>query len=420
MKKQALKGNIIYSETPDKLAIYENAYVLYDEDGLCQGVTKELPRDEEVEVSDYGTALIIPGLFDIHAHAPQYAFRGLGMDKELLDWLDTYTFPEESRYGDMSYAKEAYDIFVDDLVHVGTTRVCLFATVHTESVLYLMDKLEEAGICGYVGKVSMNRNCCDELKEEDAEGAIRDWLNACDGRYKRVQPILTPRFIPSCSDDLMRAIAQIQKETGMPLQSHLSENISECEWVKELVPESTSYADAYDRFGTFGQYGTTVMAHGVHCSKEERALMAKRGVVLAHSPESNINLTSGVAPVKRYLEEGVRVGLATDMAGGANLSMLRAMAYAIEGSKMRTRLLDEDATITLEQAFYIATKGGGSIFGKVGSFESGYEMDAVVLKDDWIRSPMDVTTRDRLERLIYLGDNRAVVASYANGRKLFS
>ncbi len=418
MKQRALKGNVIYSETPEKLSINEDAYVLYDENGICQGVEKELPRNEEVEVTDYGTSLIIPGLFDIHAHAPQYAFRGLGMDKELLDWLDTYTFPEESRYGDMDYAKEAYDIFVDDLVHAGTTRVCLFATVHTKSVLYLMDRLEEAGICGYVGKVSMDRNCTDALKESDPVAAIRAWLDQCKGRYERIQPILTPRFIPSCSDDLMLAIAGIQQETGMPLQSHLSENISECEWVQELVPQSKSYADAYDRFGTFGQYGTTVMAHGVHCSREERALMAKRGVVLAHSPQSNINLTSGVAPVKRYLEEGVRVGLATDMAGGANLSMLRAMADAIQGSKMRTRLLNEDATITLEQAFFIATKGGGSIFGKVGSFEPDYEMDAVILKDDWIRSPRTVTTHDRLERLIYEGDNRAVEASYVKGRKL--
>lgn len=412
----ALKGNIIYSKTLDELSICENQYLIC-ENGVSKGIYEELPQKwKDIEVRDYGNQIIVPGMADLHVHAPQYTFRGVGMDKELLDWLNTYTFPEEGKYVDMEYAKEAYSVFVEDLVKSGTTRVCVFGTIHIEATEYLMDLLEEKGIRGYVGKVSMNRNAPEFLCEVESGAAVRQWLEEIEGKYENIKPIVTPRFIPSCTDDLMKELGEIQKEYELPLQSHLSENEGEISWVQELCPESRFYGDAYDRFDTFGSHGNTVMAHCVHSSAEERGLMKERGVFVAHCPDSNTNLASGIAPARAFLEEGVSIGLGSDVAGGHDLSIFNVMKSAIQVSKLRWRLVDQDfSPLGLEEAFYMATKGGGAFFGKVGSFEEGYEMDALILDDSHLNPTLELDTRNRLERLIYSMSNQVIQGIYVGG-----
>ncbi len=382
----------------------------------------------EYPVVDYGSKLIVPGLVDLHVHAPQYAFRGLGMDMELLDWLNTHTFPEEAKYRDREYAAKAYGIFADQLKHSATTRACIFATVHREATELLMDLLEETGLKTMVGKVNMDRNTPDYLVEESAEASAADtvaWLKETAGRYERTKPILTPRFTPSVTDDLMEQLKEIQKTYHLPVQSHLSENPGEIDWVKELCPWSSCYGDAYDRFGMFGGTGEaddckTIMAHCVYSGEEERKLMKDRGVYVAHCPQSNTNLASGIAPARRYLEEGISIGLGSDVAGGFTESIFRAMADAVQVSKLYWRLVDESAKpLTMEEAFYMGTKGGGSFFGKAGSFEKGYELDAVILDDAKLRHPQPLEIKDRLERFIYLSDERHIVGKYVAGRKIF-
>lgn len=419
MESYILKGNIVFSKSPGELAIYENGYLVC-EGGISKGVFTELPdRWKNCEVKDYGNQLIIPGLSDMHLHAPQYTFRGLGMNLELLDWLNTYTFPEESKYKNLEYAKMSYQLFVNDLKKSGTTRVCVFATIHEEATNLLMELLEESGIRGYVGKVSMNRNCPETLLEKDAIQSIHSWLDQVKGKFKNIQPILTPRFIPSCSDDIIRELATIQKENNIPLQSHLSENKAEIAWVQELCPESSCYGDAYDRLHAFGSNGKTVMAHCVYSNKEESKLMKQRGVFIAHCPQSNTNLASGIAPVKRYLMEDQKIGLGSDIAGGGSLSILRAMADAIQVSKLRWRLVDEaEQPLTIEEGFYLGTKGGGSFFGKVGSFEEGYELDALVIDDSKIRHPKELSVKSRLESIIYLSDQIDITHTFVAGNEI--
>ena len=161
------------------------------------------------------------------------------------------------------------------------------------------------------------------------------------------------------------------------------------------------------------------MAHCVHSTDEEIQMIKDQGVYVAHCPESNTDIASGIAPVRRYLDMGLHVGLGTDVAGGFSLSMFRAMADAIQVSKLRWRLMDQtQAPVTLEEAFYMATIGGGSFFGKVGTFEKGYEFDAMILDDSNIRHPQEISTRDRLERLVYLSDDRNLVGKYVQGRKV--
>lgn len=422
MNSFVMKGNICYSKSSNELCIVENGYVVC-ENGSSVGVFEELPECyKEFPCHDYADKIIIPGLVDLHVHAPQYSFRGLGMDLELIDWLNTRTFVEEAKYSDLEYADKAYDIFVEDLVKSATTRVCIFGTLHPEATEMLMEKLEKSGIKAYVGKVNMDRNSPEYLCEESVERAYHDtekWITDSE-KFENVKPILTPRFIPTCSDELMEKLSVLQKKYHLPMQSHMSENHGEIQWVKELCPDTNFYGEAYHKYDMFGNECPTIMAHCVHSGEDEIKLMREQGVFVAHCPESNTNLSSGIAPVRMYLDMGVKVGLGSDIAAGSTLSILRAMGMAIQFSKLRWRLVDQSLpALNIEEVFYMGTKGGGEFFGKVGSFENDYEFDAVVIDDSTIKHPQELSVKERLERLIYLAEERHIFAKFVGGKKLF-
>ncbi len=418
----AVKGNIFYSKDMVTIKVVPDGYIVC-ETGKVKGVYEVLPDElTHINIIDYGDRLIIPGLVDIHTHAPQYSFRGLGMDLELIDWLNQNAFPEEAKYSDMEYARRAYAIFVNDLKKSATTRACIFGTIHVDATIILMDLLEATGLKCMVGKVNMDRNSPEYICESGA-GSIENtkkWLRESADKYKNIRPILTPRFLPACSDWLLKELSHIRKEYGCPVQSHLSENIAEVEWVKALFPKARNYGDAYDSFGLFGKEAPTVMAHCVYTNGEEMKLIKKNGVFVAHCPESNINLSSGIAPVRAYINERIPVGLGTDMAAGSSNSIFKAMTKAIQVSKLKWKLADRSLKpLTIDEAFYLGTKGGGAFFGKVGSFEEGYEFDAVVLDDGNLLHPQPLTLKQRLERIIYLSDDRNIVAKYAAGKHIW-
>ena len=421
MKQFAVRGNICYSEGPDQVRVTERGYAVCL-DGISQGVFDVLPDEwKHLPCLDYGDSLVLPGLVDLHVHAPQYPFRGIGMDQELIDWLNTHTFPEEERYKDPEYAAFAYAAFAEDLLESASTRACIFATCHKDATLRLMEELEKRGLRAYVGKVNMDRNSPPGLCEPGAQASLEEtesWIQTAS-RFSGIRPILTPRFIPTCSEELLDGLAVLQEQYNLPLQSHLSENLGEIAWVSELCPEASCYGDAYRRHGLFGGSCPTVMAHCVHSSEEEIRLMKEQKVFVAHCPESNVNLASGIAPVGAFLERGLKVGLGTDVAAGTSLSMFRAMAMAIQCSKLRWRLVDQTiAPLTVEEALYLATKGGGEFFGKVGSFEAGYEFDAVVMDDSGIRQARPFSVKERLERLIYLSGEGKLQAKFIKGKQV--
>ena len=412
-----LRGDLIWTEGPDRFRYIEGGY-LSMEDGVITGVSTDLP--EGGILIDCSGSLITPGLSDLHMHAPQYSYAGLFMDEELLDWLDHHTFPEEARYSDAEYAAKAYGALVSDLARGSTTRFSAFATVHRESSLLLMRMLEESGLSGYVGKVSMDRNSPEDLSE-DTQEAIEEEERFLDeaSAFSRVHPIVTPRFIPSCSDELMEALGRIADERNLPMQSHLDENPSEVEWVRALCPWAESYAAAYDRFAMLGP--RTIMAHCVWPDEREIGLLASTGTYVAHSPSSNSNLSSGIAPVRTLLEAGVNVGLATDVAGGSSLSMFRMITDSIQVSKLRWRLIDDaERPLRFPEAFYLASKGGGSFFGKVGSFEPGYDADILVI-DDWKGSTVlreELSVPERLEFYAYRHPEEFISAKFVKGQRI--
>lgn len=420
-KTFVLKGNICYSKSLNSLETLASGYLVC-ENGYSAGVFPCLPEKyAALPLFDYGDSMIIPGLVDLHTHAPQYSFRALGMDLELLEWLNTHTFPEETKYENLVYAEKAYARFVDDVKRGPNTRACIFATVHPAATMLLMDMLEASGLVTMVGKVNMDRNSSPDLQETGAEESLRAtkaWIEACYS-YRNTTPILTPRFVPSCSDGLLRGLGQLRQEYNLPVQSHLCENKEEIAWVKELCPDAASYADAYARFGLFGTNARTVMAHCVWLSEEESELIRENGVYIAHCPQSNTNLASGIAPVRRFLENGMRVGLGSDVAGGAHTSIFRAMSDAIQVSKLYWRFADpESKPLTVREAFYLATLGGGSFFGKVGSFGAGYEVDAVVIDDTKLSAPSPLSLEDRLAQIVYLSDDRNIRAKYVQGAEV--
>jgi len=410
--KKIYKAHILYTKEKNRFEVLENGYVAVDADGRVTGVSTDPVTlgSENAEVIDYGDRLLIPAMNDMHVHAPQYRNQGIAMDLELLPWLQNYTFPEEMKYADIHYAERMYRRFVRDLWRFGTMRASVFATIHTESTRLLMRLFKEAGMGALVGKVAMDRNCPDGLKE-----SVEDMLKGTESLLNE-ELIITPRFIPSCTPKMLRVCGELAAKYQLPVQSHLSENKDEIAWVRELEPESTCYGDAYDRYGLFGQT-PTIMAHCVWTEGKELELIKRRGVMVAHCPTSNFNVASGMAPIRLFLDEGVRVGLGSDISGGHNLSIFQMMVYAIQVSKMQYQQNHQRPFLTLSEAFWIATKSAGSFFGKVGSFEPGYEFDALVIDDSDLNHD-NYSLLERLERYIYLGDDRQIQHRFCRGKEI--
>ena len=436
--KKVYKAHILFTKEKDHFEVFENGYIAV-EDGIVLGVASSLDELNAQcskfnvqcstfnvnEVVDFGDKLLIPAMNDMHVHAPQVHNQGVAMDLELLPWLQNYTFPEESKYADTQYAERMYRRFLHTQWLFGTMRSVVFGTVHTESTRILMRLYQEAGMGAMVGKVAMNRNCPEALCEdvdayvEGQERLIKEFSNLSpltSNLSPLVSPIITPRFVPSCTPELLKACGELANKYQLPVQSHLSENTSEIAWVAELEKESTSYGDAYNRYGLFGQT-PTIMAHCVWTNGSELELMKRNRVMVAHCPTSNFNLSSGLAPVRTFLDEGLPIGLGSDISGGHDLNMLRMLVYAIQVSKMHYQQDKSKAFLTLSEVFWIATKSAGSFFGRVGSFEPGYEFDALVI-DDAVLYPSEYSLQHRLERFIYVGDDRQIAHRFCRGQEV--
>ena len=415
-----VKGNIIFTKELGKYETFENGYIAV-EGKLVKGVYKELPEKfNKLRMLNYGHALIIPGFVDIHSHAPQFPNLGLGLDKELMPWLESYTFPEEEKYSDSVYAKKVYSSFIRDLWKYGTTRACVFATIHKNTTKLLMDLFAEAGLGAYVGKVNMNRNAPEYLLES-TEASIEDTkeiLEEYRDKYELVKPIITPRFVPTCSFELLKSLGELAKKYNVPVQSHLSENLNEINFVKELHPKSKNYASVYDEAGLFGNL-PTIMAHCVLLEEDEIEFMVRKKIFIAHCPNSNSNLSSGIAPIRKLLKKGLNIGIATDVSGGHSLSMMNAIVSSAQVSRLKWLESNKtDKPLTTAELFYLATKGGGKFFGKVGSFEEGYEFDALIIDDSSLSIFKQLSLEERLQKFIYTGDDRNIKERYVAGKKI--
>ena len=416
-----LKGTIVSAPALGRLEITPGGYLVAEE-GRITGVWPVLPeRYAGAPVEDFGDALILQSFTDLHLHAPQYPMLGMGMDLPLLDWLNAYAFPTEARFADTGYAREIYRRLARELIANGTTRVCMFSSLHTDATLVLMEELEKAGVTGYVGKVNMDRNAAPGVLEETTEASMREtlrWLEASQD-FRLVKPMLTPRFTLSCTNELMAFLGKLAAERNLPVQSHLSENDREIAWVRQLHPDCQQYWETYAKYGLWNN--RTLMAHCVWSDARERQAMRDAGVTVVHCPDSNVNVCSGTAPVRAMLEEGLKVALGSDIAGGDHLSMFDVAASAIRASKVR-QMTDpaRPAFLTVPEGWYLATSAGAAYFGERPGFAPGNRLHALALADGDLPQPHPMTPQERLERAVYLRQSGAIRAVWSEGRKVFS
>lgn len=418
--KFVVRGNFVHAPTNNKIEIMDDSYMLID-NGIIVNNYSLLPEEYNgIEIVDYSGKLIIPSFVDLHLHGVQYANIGLGLDLPLLPWLKTYTYPEEEKFKELSYAKKVFSYFIRDLYNHGTLRSCIFSSMHKEATILLMDMLDVSGMAAYVGKTNMDRNSIETLFET-GEDSYNDTLEIIEKFHMvndRIKPIITPRFIPTCTDELLEALGRLASDRSVGVQSHLNENLNEIEWVKELVPDSSNYLDAYKIRGLI-QKSKTIMAHSIYSTDEELEVMKDHNVFIAHCPSSNMNLTSGIMQTRKAMDMGLNIGLGSDIAAGDSLSMNRVMVDAIKASKILSIYTDDSSHILdTAHVFYLATKGGGKFFGKTGSFESGNSFDALVIDDSSYNIREHPSTSERLEMFIYRGDDRNIVERYFNGKIL--
>ena len=371
---------------------------------------------DNIEFVDYADKLIIPGMIDCHVHFPQIDIIA-SYGEQLLDWLNKYAYPAEKKFADAEHAAEVADFFVDELLRNGTTTALVFATVHPQSVDAIFDKASSLNMRLISGKVLMDKNCPDELRD-DPKSAYDDSLQLIEKWHGngRLSYAITPRFAVTSSEKQLAEAGRLASEhADVYVHTHLAENDDEVELIARQFSWSRSYLDVYDHFGLVRE--RSVFAHCLHLDDQDRQSMADNGGAIAFCPTSNLFLGSGLFDLKKAAEKDIRVGLGTDVGGGTSLNVLRTASEAYKVLHLR------DQSLPPFDAFYLATLGAARALyldDKIGNFEPGKEADFVVLdsKATSITSRRLSTSDDVAEKLfalMMLGDDRCVAATYLMG-----
>lgn len=410
-----IHADIVYSEDREQLAVHEDSYIGV-EDGLVQGIWKEVPENiREAEIIDYGNAVLIPAFSDLHVHAPQYLNRGLEMDLLLSDWLNMCTFPMEARFADIEFAKSVYDAFVEDMLVNGTMHACVYGTIHSEATSYLIERMESKGMKAFVGKVNMNREAQEELLE-DSEASIRDteaFLERFSGN-KYAKPILTPRFAPTCTGDLLSGLGRLAEKYEVGVQTHLVESKWEAEQAGILFPECSCDTEIYEKAGLLG-HGPLIGGHFIFPTEDDIRILKKYGGFAAHCPDATVSIIAGIMETGSLLDRGVNIGLGSDISAGHNIGVYTQVARAVQLSKLKEFYEPEgNRTITFPEAFWMATRSGGSVFGKTGAFDKGFAFDALVI-DGLSDEARKLTPAETTERFCYIGTKENIRTRYTDG-----
>jgi guanine deaminase len=367
-------------------------------------------------IVDYGDKLIMPGFVDAHVHYPQTGIIA-SWGKRLIDWLNTYTFPEEMRFGDTEYARDIAGRYLDLTLACGTTTVCSYATIHTQSVDAIFEAAQTRGQRIVAGKTCMDRNApdglCDTAKSahDDSAALIARWHGKGRATYA-----ITPRFSPTSTPEQLEALGALwAANPDCLMQTHLSEQVDEIAWVKDLFPSARDYLDTYEAFGLLGERG--IYGHAIHLENREIDRLSEVGAAVVHCPTSNTVIGSGLFDLAGLVARKIPVGLATDTGGGSSFSMLRTMAAAYEIAQLRGQALHAS------QLLWLATAGSARslhLHNKIGSLSAGMEADICVL--DLASTPAISQRSTRANDIweavfptIMMGDDRAVVDVWVAG-----
>ncbi|MBA1192593.1 guanine deaminase [Pseudomonas entomophila] len=423
----AYRAAILYSLADPSEVGLDASYAYFDdgllvvEDGRITAVgpaTELLPTlAPDTEVVTHTDALITPGFIDTHIHFPQTGMIG-SYGEQLLDWLETYTFPCERQFADKTHADQVAQLFLGELLRNGTTTALVFGSVHPESVDALFEAAERLDLRLIAGKVMMDRNAPDYLTDtadssyQDSKALIERWHGK-----GRLHYAVTPRFAPTSTPEQLTAAGRLLEEhPGVYLHTHLSENLKEIDWVKALYPERSGYLDVYDHYRLLGE--RSVFAHGVHLCDAECQRLAETGSAVAFCPTSNLFLGSGLFNLPQAERFGVRVGLGTDVGAGTSFSLLATLNEAYKVMQL------QDVRLHPFKSLYLATLGGARALRleeRIGSLAPGHDADFVVL--DYKATPLldyrlqqSRSIEETLFVLTTLGDDRVVRETYAAGR----
>ncbi|MXQ14041.1 guanine deaminase [Microvirga makkahensis] len=405
MPIKVISGTALHTPTRGRLEVLENVHILVDETGrISEILPSDHPRLAEVrahaEAQGNLTELqqgqfLLPGFVDLHIHAPQWPQLGKALDASLEVWLQKYTFPLEARYSDLAFAREVYEGLVEALLANGTTTAVYFATIHLEASLALAEICLTKGQRALVGKVAMDDTgqCPDFYRDADASTAVNETrafiqgvreLAGCEDPL--VRPVITPRFIPSCTDSLLEGLGNLAEQMDCLVQTHCSES----DWESRFVQERFGASDTavLSRFGLLRQ--NTILAHSNFVSDEDLTAIQHKGAAIAHCPLSNFYFANAVFPLRAALDKNVHVGLGSDISAGHSPSILDGCRHALLASRARQSGIDprlppdergiSGSAVSIPEAFWLATAGGGEALGlPIGKFVLGYKFDALVL-----------------------------------------
>ncbi len=425
-----IRATVFQTPTPTRFEHREDVVISVADGAIVEIVDAAIfAGTPDVTLPD--NTVLVPGCIDLHIHAPQWPQLGTGYDVPLDQWLFEYTFPTEAKCADTEYARTVWDDMVPALLANGTTTAVYYGSIHLDATTELARSCIEHGQRAWVGRTAMDHpdGTPEYYRDTSAAQALADSrasideITALDDPRGLVAPIITPRFIPACTDELLTGLGELAAETGHLTQTHCSEN----DWEHGYVIDRHGVSDthALDGFGLLRE--STVLAHGCMLSDDDFTTIASRGAGVAHCPLSNVYFGDAVFPTRRALSTGVKVGLGTDIAGGPSPSLLAQAARAVDVSRHLENGVDQsltadergvdDSRIDATTAFYLATLGGADVLGApLGLLEAGRRFDAVAISlDDVDNVPGNDTAERRFEKLVRLAGRRDITHVWVDG-----
>ncbi len=447
LRDRTVLGTFFHAPERGSIEMLERALLRIDAEGVIAACLRptDLGYADDITCAQASGCLVrlpastvvLPGFVDLHIHAPQYPQLGTALDRPLEQWLADYTFPLEARYTDLAFARRVYTALVEDLLAQGTTTALMFATIHLEATQLLAEICLEKGLRAFIGKVAMDddRICPDFYRDASVGQAINDtealigFIRAHpDNTSGLVRPVVTPRFVPACTDALLGGLGDVARRCGCHIQTHCSES----DWEESYVQSRTGMRDtaALDHWGLLTP--DTVLAHGVLLSPGDMALIGERRAAVAHCPLSNVYFSNAVFPLRAALEKGLRVGLGTDIAGGPSSSMFDTIRMAVAASRMLDEGVDPDlgansrgrrgARQDWRIGFHLATAGGAAALGlDAGQFAPGFSFDGQMIDLDarggTIRIVDEIDNPDiLLEKILFTASRANIAETWVAGR----
>lgn len=421
------RGHVVHALNQDNIEEFKDGALVVDDKGAivaCGNYQQTLQKVESSKARAYAHAkfidkrgcVIMPGMIDCHLHLPQLDSRGK-YGATLMGWLEKYIFPAEQEFSDLRVADDVTKRFFKKLILNGTTAAAIYTTIHAKSTDLAFRVAKESGVRAIIGKVMMDQFAPDGLQEDtheslkQSEALCGKWHGSAGGRLMYA---FTPRFAPTCSEELLSKVGDLARETGAYIQTHIAETKAENSRVRELFPDYKDYTEVYEDNGCLG--GKTVLGHAIHLSEDEMGRLAKSKTKLAHCPTSNFFLKSGRMPIERIEYHGICYGLGTDVGAGASMSLFTAMRHA--------DYIQPDVSVSPTKAFYLATLGGAkalSLDAKVGNFKVGKEADFCVVdicEIDPRYKLKELNLSEILSLLMYRGNGSVVKETYVGGEKL--